>query len=391
VGIPLSTMWRKSRLRVAALVAGALMCASGQARADDAGAVLIGTFARPLYVASAPGRPRLLFIVGQTGRIQILQDEVQLDHDFLDVSALITSGGERGLLSIAFPPDYDSSRRFYIAFTNLNGDVELDEFMRQAGDETRADPATRRIVLIVPHPIAANHNGGQLQFGPRDGYLYTTVGDGGNISPAGEPARKLDDLRGKILRIKPLPKGTQPYSIPRSNPFVDREGARGEIYAYGLRNAWRFAFDDHRLIIADVGQLRREEVNFLRTKHVAGVNFGWPQYEGELVFDNTRPGPDPAVFPILTYSHDAGRCAIIGGYVVHDPNLPALLGRYIYGDWCTGEVRSFIPRVGAQKAMGDRPTGIILPLLAGFGVGGNGQIYLAQVSGNVSRLAPPAP
>ena len=373
----LKQRWRICVAGIAALALAALGFAAPIAKAADAGTVLIGSFDHPLYIASAPAQPHLLFIVEQSGRIQILSDETRLDHAFLDISGLISFGAstpERGLLSVAFPPDYDASGRFYVAFTNTNGDVELDEFLRQAS---------------VPHPIAANHNGGQLQFGPRDGYLYMSVGDGGNISPPGEPARRLDDLRGKMLRVKPLPKGTRAYTIPRSNPFLDRPGARGEIYAYGLRNPWRFVFDDRRLIIADVGQSSREEVDFLRTRDVAGANFGWPQYEGDIVFDNTCPGPDPPVFPILTYPHSGGACAIIGGYVVHDPNLPQLRDRYLYGDLCTGEVRSFFARVGAQKAAGDRPTGVIATRLSGFGLGSQGQIYLAQITGHVTRLVPP--
>jgi glucose/arabinose dehydrogenase len=144
---------------------------------------------------------------------------------------------------------------------------------------------------------------------------------------------------------------------------------RDEIYAYGLRNPWRFSFDDRRVAIADVGQGSWEEINFLITNRIKGVNFGWPQYEGNAVFDNTMPGPDPPTFPILTYDHNGGRCAVIGGYVVHDSNLPRLLGRYLCGDLYTGEIRSFRGSVGNQKVVGDRPTGVTLPLLSGFGLG----------------------
>ena len=183
--------------------------------------------------------------------------------------------------------------------------------------------------------------------------------------------------------------GRQCAPVAGETVIVSRPGARGEIFAYGLRNPWRFAFDGNRMIIADVGQGQREEVNFLRTKDVAGANFGWPQFEGDIVFDNTRPGPDPPTFPMFTYDHSGGRCAIIGGYVVHDPNLPALRDRYLYADLCTGEVRSFRANVGAQKAVGDRPAGVVLPSLSGFGLGSQGQLYIAQITGNVSRLAPP--
>jgi glucose/arabinose dehydrogenase len=329
--------------------------------------------------------------VERAGQIQVLQDERRLAAAFLDIRDLVLgvpdagAGGEQGLLSVAFAPDYATSGRFYVAFTRGDGALEIDEFRRSASNALRADRATRRILLVIPHPGAKNHNGGQLQFDPADGLLYISTGDGGALSPPGEPARDLNSLLGKILRINPLPAGPRPYSIPSDNPFVGKVG-RDEIFAYGLRHPWRFSFDGKRLAIADVGQTRREEVNFLNTTDAAGVNFGWPQYEGELVFDNARPGPHPPKFPILTYSHTGGRCAIIGGYVVRDPSLPTLKGRYLYGDTCTGEVRSFIPNVGAQKARDDKPTGINVPGLSSFGRGFKGQIYFAQVTGNVSRL-----
>lgn len=373
----------------AALLALAMAGAATPAHAAAmATTVSIGTFDHPLYIAVAPGQPKLLFIVEQTGRIEVLRNEVQLNHAFLDLTDIVQfDGAERGLLSIAFAPDYDSSGRFYVAFNNSTGDVELDEFKRSTTSATVADRLTRRILLTIRHRGAPNHNGGQLQFGPRDGLLYMSVGDGGNLDPRGAPARDLHDLLGKILRINPLPSAHRPYTVPASNPFRDRD-ARKEIYAYGLRNPWRFSFDDRYMIIADVGQNVEEEINFLRTRDVAGVNFGWPQFEGNDVFDSSLPGPDPATFPIFTYDHTAGRCAIISGYVVHDPNIPALAGRYLYGDLCTGEVRSFVAHAGSQHARQDRAVGIVLPNLSGFGQGFNGVIYMAQIDGGVWRLAP---
>ena len=371
-----------------AVIAGA--CSTRYAAAADASAVKIGTFDNPLYIAVAPGQPQLLFVVEQPGQIQVMVNEQTQSEPFLDICDIVQFGGERGLLSLAFPPDYDGSGRFYVAFNNNDGDIEIDEFQRSAGSATLADRETRRVLLVIPHRGASNHHGGQLQFGPIDNLLYISTGDGGNLSPPGEPARKLNSLLGKILRIDPRPSAKRPYRIPRSNPFVGRSG-RNEIYAYGLRNPWRFSFDGRRMIIADVGQGNREEINFLPTKDVAGVNFGWPQFEGDLVFDDDRPGPDPATFPIFTYNHGGGRCAVIGGYVVRDPNLPALLGRYLYGDLCTGKVRSFIARVRGQTVVRDRPAGVTLPGLSGFGQGFDGVIYLAQIDGDVWRLAPPGP
>jgi glucose/arabinose dehydrogenase len=381
-----------SRPIIATIALLAVLFAATQAYAQAAARLaFLGTFENPTFVTVAPGEPGLLFVVERPGAVRLLRNEVRLTPPFLDIRDIVfgppdaDAGSEQGLFSIAFAPDYATSRRFYVAFTNNNGDIEIDEFRRSPNPE-RANPNTRRVLLTIPHPDAKNHNGGQLHFGP-DGFLYISTGDGA-ISPTGENARKLNNLLGKILRINPLPVGTRPYGIPASNPFVDQPGL-DEIFAYGLRNPWRLSFDGTRIAIADVGQNSREEVNFLPLADARGVNFGWPQFEGDLVFDNTRPGPDPATFPMFVYDHNAGRCAIIGGYVVHNPNLPALDRRYIYGDACTGEIRSFFPRVGTQEAFGDRTAGISLPGLSSFGQGFHGRIYTAQINGRVNRLAPP--
>jgi glucose/arabinose dehydrogenase len=310
---------------------------------------------------------------------------------FLDIADLVRSppdagaGGEQGLLSIAFPPNYVQSGLFYVAFVNQSGSLEVNEFHRL--NAVRADRTTRRVVITVPHPGAQNHNGGQLQFDPQ-GLLYISTGDGGGLSPPGDPARNLNDLRGKILRIDPQHRtGSLRYRIPSSNPFVGRSG-RDEIYAFGFRNPWRFSLDNGRIAIGDVGQGTQEEVDFLLITSASGVNFGWPQYEGNLVYDSTRPGPGTPKFPMFTYDHTGGRCAIIGGYVLHDPDLPSLSGRYIYGDLCTGKIRAFIPNVRGQRAIADVGIGLALPGLSGFGQGVGGQIYAAQTSGAVSRLEP---
>jgi glucose/arabinose dehydrogenase len=393
--------------RLSAAVVAVLACIGPgthtTASADDAVAVEIGTFVDPIHVAVAPGYPDLLFVVQRGGMIRVMQNEVTQPDAFLDIEGIVHarpdpgSGNEQGLLSVAFAPDYDTSGRFYVAFTLPDWSLEVAEFLRSAGNPLQADPASRRTLLTVPHPHAKNHNAGQLQFGP-DGYLYISTGDGGGLTgehgPRGEPARDLTDLRGKILRIDPLPDGGRPYRNPRSNPFVGTVG-RNEIFAFGLRHPWRFSFDDKFIAIGDVGLARCEEVNILHLRDAKGANFGWPQYEGDIRYDLDRPGPIqgdpvPPEFPILTYSHDEG-CAVIGGYIVRDPDLPLLHGRYIYGDTCTGDVRTFRPRVSTQEALGDRPTGIVLPGLASFGRGFNNKLYAAQIAtGQVYRIEPPA-
>ena len=234
-----------------------------------------------------------------------------------------------------------------------------------------------------------------MHFG-RDGLLYRPTGDRWRaVSPSqpGDPARNFSSLLSKILRIDPRPFSTFRYRIPETNPFVNKPG-RDEIFAYGLRNPWRFSFDGWVLAIGDVGQGRQEEVNMLHRNLAAGVNFGWPQYEGNLFYSN-RPGPHPAKFPIFTYGHQTGGCSVIGGYVVRDPSLPALSGRYLYGDFCTGDLRSFAANLTTQKAADDRSTGLNLTdySLTSFGRGVNGQLYIAQSGSvdSVSRLEPNTP
>ena len=376
------------RVAAVAMLAGAGLAATG-AQAQDLRAVSIGTFERPVYVTTAPGKNRLLFVVEQAGQIKVLFDDVPETRPFLDIRDMVfgppdtDAHNEQGLLSMAFAPNYRRTGRFYVAFTNGKGDLEVAEFRRSAKNARRADPSTYRRLLTVRHRDAGNHNGGQLQFG-RDGYLYISTGDGGGGGDPWDAARDLDNLLGKLLRIDPRPSEVRPYRIPRSNPFRKRAG-RNELYAYGLRNPWRFSFDKKRVVIADVGQNIQEEINLLATKNAAGANFGWPQYEGNLVFDNARPGADPATFPNHVYNHDNGECSVTGGYVVRDPDLPALAGRYLYADFCVGEIRTFRAN---RKAADDQSTGLTLPFLTSFGMGHKGKLYAMQFNGEISRLDP---
>ena len=352
-------------------------------------AVKVGTFQRAMYPAQAPGQPKLLFVVEQTGRVMVVDHGTTRTRPFLDIRNRVLAPGEpggfaeRGLLSIAFAPDYRSSRHFYVYFTNNEGNIEIDEFRTSAADPTVANPATRRQVIVVPHPDFANHNGGTMQFGP-DAYMYFATGDGGGVTQQkGRNARDLHSLLGKLIRIDPRPQGGKPYGIPPSNPYVGRAG-RNEIFAYGLRNPFRFSFDGGRIAIGDVGQYDWEEIDLLRLSDARGANFGWPYWEADHVFGGPK-GPDPPTFPILEIPHDPA-CAVMGGYVVHDPNLPSLDGRYLYGDHCATDLRSFVPNVNGQQAIDDEPTGVTAHGVAGFGQGLQGQIYFAASSG-VFRLA----
>jgi glucose/arabinose dehydrogenase len=347
--------------------------------------VKVGDFDAPLYVTQPPGESRDLYVVEKGGRIVLVDGGTVVEEPFLDLSGEVSTGSEQGLLSAAFAPDYASSGRFFVDFTDTEGDTRIQEFRLDADDPGRADPASRRELLRIDQPFE-NHNGGLLLFGPDD-LLYIGTGDGGS---AGDPMRNGQDLStllGKILRIDPHPVGGRPYRIPSSNPFVDEPGARGEIYSYGLRNPWRFSFDrvGEALSIGDVGQDAIEEIDLVAPGEGRGANFGWSAFEGDEPFnaDQEAPGHVP---PVLTYPLDDA-CAVTGGYVVRDESLRSLYGRYLYGDFCVGELRSFTARPGREPA-DDRPLGIRVPQLSSFGEDNRGRIYVTSLDGPVYRLAP---
>lgn len=359
---------------------------AGAAAGGGVRLVGVGKFDAPVYVTSPPADKRRLFVVQQGGLIRVVRGGRTLPKPFLDLRDRVVSGGEQGLLSIAFPPDYAKSKRFYVYYTAKGaGTNTIAEF--RAGAPDRAVKSSARVLLSVADR-EANHNGGLLQFGP-DGLLYTGLGDGGGGNDQhGERgnAQNLGALLGKILRIDPRASGGKPYSIPSSNPFVGRAGARGEIYAFGLRNPWRYSFDRSTddLVIGDVGQDEVEEIDFLRKGRTAGANFGWRPFEGTRKnFD--EPAPD-AVSPVLQFQHSNGYCSITGGYIVRDPALTALKGKYVYGDFCEGHIRA--ARLSAGKATGDKQ--LALPRvssLSSFGQDSRGRIYVVSLDGAVSRLA----
>jgi glucose/arabinose dehydrogenase len=347
----------------------------------------IGTFEAPMQVENAPGFNRLLFVVERPGTIAVMRHEHKLPQCFLDLSDRVSTAGEGGLLSVAFPADYEKSRRFYVSYANANGDIEIDEFKRRPDSPTRASVSSRRKVLVVSHADEDNHYGGQLQFGP-DGHLYMATGDGGGAGDVHDNARRLSKLLGKILRIDPEQHGRDSYLSPAGNPYVGGPG-RDEIYAYGLRNPWHFSFDRATgdIAIGDVGQSKVEEVNYKTRVGAKGGNFGWPEYEGNEIYDASRPGPHPHEPPVFTYSHStcSPGCAVTGGYVVRDPNLSSLAGRYLYADFYVGDIHSFVPGLGG--ATDDQDTGLHVPYLSSFGEGIQGRIYVSSLQGPVYRLA----
>jgi glucose/arabinose dehydrogenase len=342
----------------------------------------IGDFESPLYVTAPPGDRRRVFVVEQGGRIQLLLGGKRVRQPFLDLSGDVTAGGEQGLLSVAFGPDYSRSGRLYVNFTDRNGDTRVQEFTRSGDDPNRADRASRRNVLFVDQPYD-NHNGGLNLFGP-DGLLYIGLGDGGAGGDPENRAQNLDSLLGKILRIDPRRSGSKPYRSPLSNPFVGK-GGRNEIYAYGLRNPWRFSFDRRTgdLYIGDVGQNRFEEVDFARRGSARGKNYGWSCFEGRARYDSSRNCPN-SVGPVLTYPLSGGNCAVAGGVVVRDLALHQLAGRYVYGDTCGGQVRSF--RIRNGRATGDRSLRVRVSNLSSFGEDASGRVYLTSLDGPVYRL-----
>jgi glucose/arabinose dehydrogenase len=351
----------------------------------------IGNFDEPVYVTGAAGFPKLLFVVEQSGRIVVLRGGHELRRPFLDLRGQISSGGERGLLSVAFPPDYKRSGRFYVYYTDPSGNIRIDEFKRASA--TRAAPQSRRKVIVVPHPINANHNGGQMQF--LGDLLYFGTGDGGSGGDPPNNAQNKEVLLGKLLRIDPRPSGGNPYSVPADNPFVGRPG-RDEIYSYGLRNPFRFSFDavsaeQPRIAIGDVGQNEFEEVDYTTVAEARGANFGWDAFEGFSNYDGENSGtPDPGgtVKPILAYSHSrgGGSCSVIGGYVVADRRLRGLYGRYLYTDFCDGRLRSLTPHL--KRAGDDHPLGLRVSSPSSFGEDEHHRLYVTSLEGPVFRIVP---
>ncbi len=347
--------------------------------------VNVGDFASPLYVTAPPSDRRRLLVVEQAGRIEVVRGGKHLAQPFLDIRSKVTAGGEQGLLSMAFAPDYAQSGRFYVYYTERSGQEAIWEYHRATDD--RADPGSARLVLRMADP-EPNHNGGLMIFGP-DGLMYVGTGDGGGGNDqhgVRGNAQSLGSLLGKILRIDPRQSGGRPYTVPSSNPFAGRSGARPEIYAYGLRNPWRFSFDRSTddLAIGDVGQDAVEEIDFVRKGRGRGANFGWRPWEGRRRnFDEPAPG---AIFPVITHQHSEGFCSITGGYVVRDRGVPALYGRYVYGDYCEGHIRA------ATLRAGHRTTGKALSLpkvggLSSFGEDAAGRVYATSLNGPVYRIA----
>jgi len=327
--------------------------------------VIVRGLAAPLYVSAAPGEPGRLYVVEQTGRIRVVEDGRIRREPFLDLRSQVESGGEQGLFSIAFHPDYGQNRRFYVQYTDLNENTRIVEF-RSNG--TRALPGTRRQIFFLEDPYS-NHNGGQLVFGP-DRRLYAGMGDGGGGGDPQNRSQDLGQLFGKLLRFD-----------------VDSPGSplQPEIVALGLRNPWRFSFDraNGDLYIGDVGQLHSEEIDYTPSGSPGLENYGWDVYEGRRQFERKDPGQGRLVFPIATYGRELGY-SVTGGYVYRGSAVPSFRGRYIYGDFGTGRIWSL--KVVRGRARGLRLEPFRIQSLASFGEDAAGELYAVSLYGTVYRL-----
>ena len=346
---------------------------------------IAGSLESPVSITHA-GDSRL-FITLQKGQVVIWDGTRILPTPFLDIRTIVLSGGERGLLSIAFHPHYAENGFFFVNYTNMSGGHTVIARYQVSADPNRADPASAQQLLLIEQPFS-NHNGGQLQFGP-DGYLYIGMGDGGSGGDPGNRAQSLSTLLGKMLRIDV---NGNPYSVPPSNPFANNTAARPEIWSTGLRNPWRFSFDRATgdLWIADVGQGEWEEVDIQPATSIGGENYGWRLMEGTHCYNpSTNCNPGNLVLPVLEYDHSSGACSVTGGYVYRGASSPRLQGMYIYGDYCNGKIWG-VSRTGSDPAV-IRELLDTSMLISSFGEDVNGELYVADHRGVVHRLVDAQP
>jgi glucose/arabinose dehydrogenase len=323
-----------------------------------------------------------IFVVEQAGRIRLVKNGVLQATPFLDISTRVLSGGERGLLSVAFHPQYATNHFFYVYFTTqTNGDIRIERFTTTANADV-ADASTSKLIITAPHSQFSNHNGGLVTFGP-DGFLYAGLGDGGSGGdPLGNGQNK-NSILGSLIRLDV--NAGDPYGIPAGNPYIGQANTRAEVWAKGLRNPWRYAFDGPTslLYIADVGQNIHEEVNAVVATR-AGVNYGWNVMEGAFCYGAATCTQTGFELPVIDYTHSSGACSITGGYVYRGTAIPAIRGHYFYSDYCAGFLKSFRYENGA--AVDQKDWGLTLGNVPSFGLDFAGELYV--VSGNsILKLA----
>jgi glucose/arabinose dehydrogenase len=339
-----------------------------------------GRFRSPVYVTSPPGDSRL-FVVEQAGTIRVIKNGRTLEAPFLDISSRVKSGGEQGLLSMAFHPDFRNNGWFYVNFTDNQGDTHVERFGLTRNPDV-ANRATARLVLRIDQPYA-NHNGGLVMFGP-DGMLYVGMGDGGSGGDPHGNGQNPRALLGKLLRIN-VSRG-EPYTIPVGNPYANGSGGAPEVWAIGMRNPWRFAFDraEGTLYIADVGQNKIEEIDVVPASR-AGINYGWNLMEGEDCYRHDNCNRSGLQIPTLTYDHSGGACTVIGGFVYRGRRIPSIVGHYFYSDYCAGWLRSFRYSNGAATARRDWKIQDIGNVVS-FGEDSAGEIYIVAENGRIFRF-----
>lgn len=336
----------------------------------------------PVHLTAPDGDDRL-FVVEKQGRIRIVDGGQVLAAHFLDISALVSNGGEQGLLSLAFHPDYSTNGYFYVYYTDVGGDTKVVRYA-VSGDPNVADPASAKPILTVAQPYT-NHNGGLISFGP-DGMLYIGLGDGGSGGDPDNHGQNLGTLLGSILRLDV--DGGDPYAIPSDNPFVGDASALDEIWAYGLRNPWRYAFDvvDGVIYIADVGQNTWEEIN-AESATQGGVNYGWRIMEGTSCYNPSDCSSSGLTQPIVQYANGVDGCAVVGGYAYRGAAISGRGGTYFYSDNCSGWIRSFLLDSGEPTEETEWDVGNIGGVLS-FGEDGFGELYVLTVGGTVLQFVP---
>ncbi|MGH7522079.1 MAG: PQQ-dependent sugar dehydrogenase [Gemmatimonadales bacterium] len=348
---------------------------------------LVGNFTSPVFLTSPPNDSARLFIVEQAGRVRIVRRDTTLARAFLDLRGRINAGGEEGLLSIAFDPQYAINGRFYVYFTDDAGDIRVVRYNVSATDADSADETTADTVLAVAHPGQANHNGGQLQFG-RDGMLFIGTGDGGGGGDPDNNGQNKHTLLGKLLRLDV--NGASGYAIPADNPFATDTTGAPEVWSYGLRNPWRFSFDRQTgdLYIGDVGQGEWEEVDVatVGNQRGKGANYGWSIMEGNHCYPSGPCSTTGLVAPFAEYSHANGACTVVGGYVYRGDAIPELDGHYFYADYCNGVVTSF----HFPDPVKIDWTSLLRPGngVSSFGQDARGELYIMQLGGGVFRIIP---
>jgi len=369
---------------ILALVIAALLAATARGHRPEPADAAIGIGLVPVIAtgldfptAIASAGDARIFIAEQTGKVRIYDPGGAglLPTPYLDISALISVSSERGLLGIAFHPNYSVNGYMYVDYTDLNGDIQVDRYTVSSNPDI-ANPASRYPIINIPHPAFANHNGGQLAFGP-EGRLYIGVGDGGGGGDPNGNGQNLGTLLGKVLRLN-IDSATQPYGTEQ-NPFVGQQGARPEIWAYGLRNPWRFAFDRATgdLFIADVGQSAREEVDFQVAGSTGGQNYGWNVMEGSTCYSPPSGcNTSGKVLPIIEYAHGSGDCSITGGYRYRGTANPAIVGAYFYGDYCSGRIWSATKSGATWSSALELDTTLNIST---FGEDAAGELYVAHL------------